>query len=68
MREYEFADRLMGCALPISIVHDSREHAKRVHDTAVALGRMYEKTFTRFHEESELSHLNQEKTKTVSPE
>lgn len=67
MNEYEFATRLMGSSLTVSIVADDKTKAEEGFQKAKDIGDMYEKTFSRFIPESELSVLNTTKDTIVSP-
>ncbi len=68
MHEFEYEKRLMGTEFSVSIIADcTREQADAMYRTMSELGDLYEATFSRFREDSELSQLNARKQLRVSP-
>ena len=66
MKEYEYNNKVMGTDLSIAIVDDSQELADNLASEALSEIQAYEKRFSRFLPESELSQLNQRKELIVS--
>lgn len=68
MQEYEFTGKAMGTDYSISIVSDSDDLALRISKQTIEKIEEYEKRFSRFLPESELSRLNSVKDMVVSTE
>ncbi|MFZ2253336.1 MAG: FAD:protein FMN transferase [Minisyncoccia bacterium] len=66
MREYEYTGKAMGTEFSIAIISDSEELANSLATKAEAKIHAYEKQFSRFLPESELSQLNTQKDAIVS--
>lgn len=66
MREYEYNGKAMGTEFSIAIISDSEELANTLAAKAEAKIHAYEKQFSRFLPESELSQLNTQKDAIVS--
>ena len=66
MKEYEYTDKVMGTELSVSIVCNSKELADELYQEALDEIQNYEKCFSRFLPESELSQLNKNKKAVVS--
>lgn len=66
--EYNFDRKLMGSDLVVAITSDSQEKAQAIFERMSTIGDAYEKRFSRFLNESELSKLNTAKTAIVSQE
>ena len=66
MREYEYNGKAMGTEFSIAIISDSEELANTLAAKAEAKIHAYEKQFSRFLPESELSLLNVQKDAIVS--
>ncbi|HRH24098.1 MAG TPA: FAD:protein FMN transferase [Candidatus Paceibacterota bacterium] len=68
MQEFDYEKNVMGSEASISIVTDSRAHADATAATLFAIAEREEARFSRFRPESELSLLNKERSRSVSPE
>jgi len=68
MQEYEFSGKAMGTDYSISIVSYSDELTHRISKESIKKIQEYEKRFSRFLPESELSRLNSQKNMVVSRE
>lgn len=66
MKEYEYTDKVMGTELSVSIVCNSKELADELYQETLDEIQNYEKRFSRFLPESELSQLNKNKEAVVS--
>ncbi len=66
LKEYEFKDRVMGTNFIVSLVSGSEESARGGYSQALGIAKAYEKRFSRFLDDSELSTLNKEKDLIVS--
>ncbi len=67
MREFEYQEYIMGGNVSISLVVGDRAVADAVAARMFARARAADAQFSRFRPESELSLLNQERSRTVSP-
>ena len=68
MQEFEFTGKAMGTAYAISIVCDSEDLVTSISEETIKKIERYEKRFSRFLPESELSRLNNTKNMIVSGE
>jgi thiamine biosynthesis lipoprotein len=68
MQEHEYTGKAMGTDYAISIVCDSKDLAESISNTIIHTIEQYEKQFSRFLPESELSRLNLHKDMVVSEE
>ncbi|MFA5934535.1 MAG: FAD:protein FMN transferase [Candidatus Paceibacterota bacterium] len=66
MKEYEYTGKAMGTDFSISIVSDSKDLADKIAKESIIEIDKYEKEFSRFLSESELSKLNYRKEMLVS--
>lgn len=67
MYEFEFNEHLMGTDLSIALVADDEVEATAIYNLSLLRLRAYERQFSRFLPESELSQLNKERSHVVSP-
>jgi thiamine biosynthesis lipoprotein len=67
MTEYEYNAKVMGTDLSIAIVTNSKELSNSIYAENLKKIQNYEKRFSRFLSESELSQLNKAKNMVVSP-
>ncbi len=68
MQEYEFTGKAMGTSYAISIVCDSQACAEEISEKVITDIQAYEKRFSRFLPDSELTELNNKKDLIVSKE
>jgi FAD:protein FMN transferase len=68
MKEYEYNGKAMGTDISIAIISDSKQTADALANTAMGSITAYEKQFSRFLPDSELSILNRQKKMIVSEE
>lgn len=66
MKEYDFDFRMMGSDAHISIITSAEGIAETVYQRMRIIAEAEEARYSRFREESELSVLNRERTRTVS--
>ncbi len=67
MKEFEFTERVMGTDLSIALVTSAEDDATTIFKESYAALRAYEAQFSRFLPTSELSLLNLERSRVVSP-
>ncbi|MFA5299192.1 MAG: FAD:protein FMN transferase [Lutibacter sp.] len=67
MKEYEYNAKVMGTDLSVAIITNSKNLADNLYSVSLAEIQAYEKTFSRFLPDSELSQLNEKKEMVVSP-
>lgn len=67
MTEYEYTGKVMGTDLSIAIITNSKEVSDSLYAESLKKIQNYEKKFSRFLPESELSQLNTNKELIVSP-
>lgn len=68
MKEYTFSEKIMGTELDVSIIAENERTAEEGYQEVLILAKRYERKFSRFLEDSELSVLNKQKDKIVSKE
>ncbi|HWU24150.1 MAG TPA: FAD:protein FMN transferase [Candidatus Paceibacterota bacterium] len=68
MKEFEYQKRVMGSEANLSIIAEDKAAADATAHTLFAIAENEEARFSRFREESELSKLNRERSRTVSKE
>jgi len=67
-REYNYSTKVMGCDFDMTFIANSTAQADRYFTQAVNIAHSYEKRFSRFDSESELSCMNKNKSVEVSRE
>ncbi len=68
IEEYNYHSNIMGCDFELAFITDSVEKADDYFTEAFDIAQFYEKKFSRFDNESELSQLNKNKLLVVSRE
>lgn len=68
LEEYKYHTKIMGCDFDALFVAESVFVADRIFTEAIEIAKLYEKNFSRFDGESELSRVNREKNVNVSKE
>lgn len=65
-KEFEYSGKLMGSTLSMSVIAESKHSSAEAFEKAYDLGYEFEKIFSRFLPNSELSILNRDKELTMS--
>lgn len=66
MKEYTFSEKIMGTTLEVALVTSDFAKAEKAFTHVLEMAQGYERTFSRFQNESELSRLNHQKNMRVS--
>ena len=66
MKEFTFSEKIMGTTLEVALVTSDFAKAEKAFTHVLEMARGYERTFSRFQNESELSRLNHQKNMRVS--
>ncbi len=66
MKEFTFSEKIMGTTLEVALVTSDFAKAEKAFTHVLEMAQGYERTFSRFQKESELSRLNHQKNMRVS--
>lgn len=66
MKEFAFSEKIMGTTLEVALVTDNFAKAEKAFAHVLEMAQAYERTFSRFQNQSELSRLNHQKNMRVS--
>jgi len=67
-QEYNYHTRVMGCDFDMTFIAKTTSQADRYFTQAITIAKLYEKKFSRFDNDSELSFVNENKSVEVSQE
>ena len=68
VREYNYHTRVMGCDFDMTFIAETSAQADSYFTQANSIAKLYEKKFSRFDSDSELSFINKNKSLEVSQE